>query len=56
MVTPEEIDLAAEETCQSIVFVHLIAFRLKGIWDDFSLADLIGQVTLALEKYQETSN
>lgn len=56
MLTPDDICLAAEETCQSGAFVHLVALRLEETSEDFSVADLIGRVTLVVETHRESSS
>jgi hypothetical protein len=56
MFKPEDIEMAAEETCQSVLFVHLVAMRLAEVWDGFSISDLVGEVTYALELAQEANN
>ena len=56
MHKPGDIELAAEETCQSVLFVHVVAMRLGEIWDGFTTSDLIGEVTYALELAREANN
>jgi hypothetical protein len=53
MLTPEEIDLVAEETCQSRPLVRLIALQLDDTSHEFSPADLIEEVILAVGDYRE---
>jgi hypothetical protein len=52
MVTPEEIDLVAEETCQSRPLVLLIALQLGDSSEEFTPADLIEEVILAVGNYR----
>jgi hypothetical protein len=52
MVTREQIDLVAEETCQSRPLVQLIAMQLDDTSEEFSPADLIEEVILAVGNYR----
>lgn len=56
MFNPADIEMAAKETCQSVLLVHLVAMRLGEIWDGFTTSDLIGEVTYALELAREANN
>lgn len=55
MLTQEELELVAGETALPPVIVYMIALDLEETHAAFSLADLVGQVSLALESFRETS-
>jgi hypothetical protein len=53
MLTDEQLELVAAETCVPAPIVYIVSLDLAETLVEFSLADLIGEVAAALEKLPE---